>query len=400
MTETGPLLEEAYVATGQVQYIYRHFPLDFHQNAMPASIAAYCAGQQDPKLFWQMNNWLFANQGAWSEAADAAAQFRAQAVAIGVKEAGYDTCVADPASQARIQQDLQEGAAKGVSGTPAFFINDWFISGAVPFEQFQSTIEKAAAGQTPPPTATPLPAGAEFWQPDPNRKGQNFDGSFYLGETSAPVVILAFEDFKNTTSAQHFTTVEPKLKSEYIDKGTVRYVVQPFPLTSPKAAAALICAGQQGKFWEFRAQLYNKQVEWNEGDAAAMQGYAKELGLDEAKFTACLNDEATTNEVSRLVEFAQQSIGVPSAPAYLLIKVDAQGQAERAQGMEPGAVTFEQFSQAIMEMQAPPTPTPTPAPSISQAELAQLQVGRDADGNFYRGDPNAPVKLVDFSDFQ
>ena len=48
----------------------------------------------------------------------------------------------------------------------------------------------------------------------------------------------------------------------------------------------------------------------------------------------------------------------------------------------------------------PPTPTPTPPPSISKAELASLQVGRDADGNFYRGDPNAPVKLVDFSDFQ
>ncbi len=386
--------------TGQVQYIYRHFPLDFHQNAMPASVASYCAGQQDPKLFWQMNHWLFGNQQSWAEATDAAAQFRAQAIAFGAKEADYDKCVADPASQARIEQDLQEGAAKGVSGTPAFFINDWFISGAVPFEQFQQTIDKAKAGQKPPPTPTPLPAGAEFWQPDPNRAGQNFDGSFYLGQTDAPVVILAFEDYKNATSAQHFATVEPKLKSEFIDKGTVRYVAQMFPLTSPKAAAALMCAGQQGKFWEFRAELFNKQAEWNEGDAAAMQGYAKALGLDEAKFTACLNDETVANEVARQVEFAQQGIGVPSAPAYLLVKVNEQGQGENAQGLPPGVVTFEQFSQAIAEIQAPPTPTPTPAPGISQAELAQLQVGRDADGNFYRGDPNAPVKLVDFSDFQ
>jgi protein-disulfide isomerase len=367
---------------------------------MPASVAAYCAGQQDPKLFWQLNHWLFENQQTWSEAADAAAQFRAQAVALGANEADYDKCVADPASQARIEKDLQDGAAKGVSGTPAFFINDWFLSGALPFEQFQQTIEKAKAGQKPPPTPTPLPQGAEFWQPDPNRTGQNFDGSFYLGEASAPVVILGFEDFKIATSAQHFTTVEPKLKSEYIDKGTVRYTVQPFALTSPKAAAAALCAGKQGKFWEFRGLLYSKQAEWNEGDAAAMQGFAKELGLDEAKFTACLNDEATANDVARYLEFAQQQIGVPSAPAYLLIKVNEQGQGERAQGLPPGAVTFEQFSQAISEMQLPPTPTPTPAPSISQAELAQLQVGRDAEGNFYRGDPNAPVKLVDFSDFQ
>jgi protein-disulfide isomerase len=400
VTETGPLLDEAYVATGQVQYFYRHFPLDFHQNAMPASVASYCAGQQDPKLFWEMNHWLFENQQTWSEAADAAAQFRTQAVGLGVNEADFDKCVADPASQARIQQDLQEGAAKGVSGTPAFFINDWFISGAVPFEQFQQTIDKAKAGQKPPPTPTPLPAGAEFWQPDPNRAGQNFDGSFFLGEADAPVVILAFEDFKNPNSTQHFTAIEPQLRSEFIDPGTVRYVVQMFPLTSPRAGAALLCAGKQDKFWEMRELLYTKQNEWEEGDDAAMQAFAKTLGLDEAQFGACLADEATSNEISRLVEFAQQGIGVPSAPAYLVIKVGAQGQGEQAQGLPPGAVTIEQFREAITAIQAPPTPTPTPAPSISQAELAQLQVGRDADGNFYRGDPNAPVKLVDFSDFQ
>jgi protein-disulfide isomerase len=367
---------------------------------MPASVAAYCAGQQDPKLFWQMNHWLFENQQTWSEAADAAAQFRTQAVSFGVDEADFDKCVADPASQARIQQDLQEGAAKGVSGTPAFFINDWFISGAVPFEQFQQTIEKAKAGQKPPPTPTPLPQGAEFWQPDPNRAGRNFDGSPYIGEANASVVILAFEDFKNPNSTQHFTAIEPQLRAEFIDTGIARYAVQLFPLTSPRTAAAALCAGQQDKFWEFRELLYTKQNEWEEGDDAAMQAFAKTLGLDESKFTACLADDAAGNEVSRLVEFAQQQIGVPSAPAYLLIKVNEQGLGERAQGLPPGAVTFEQFSQAITELQAPPTPAPTPAPSISQAELAQLQVGRDADGNFYRGDPNAPVKLVDFSDFQ
>jgi protein-disulfide isomerase len=374
--------------------------LNFHQNAMPASIVSYCAGQQDPKLFWQMNHWLFESQQTWSEAADAASQFRAQAVALGVNGADYDKCVADPASQARIEQDLQEGSAKGVSGTPAFFVNDWFISGAVPFEQFQQTIEKAKAGQTPPPTPTPLPQGAEFWQPDPNRAGQNYDGSPYIGEPNASIVILAFEDFKNPNSTQLFTAIEPQLRSEFIDDGGVRYVVQMFPLTSPKAAAAALCAGQQDKFWEFRERLYTKQNEWEEGDEAAMQTFARTLGLDEGKFSACLADEATTNEVSRLVEFAQQEIGVPSAPAYLLIKVNEQGQGERAQGLPPGAVTFEQFRQAITEMQMPPTPVPTPAPAISQAELAQLQVGRDAEGNFYRGDPNAPVKLVDFSDFQ
>ena len=47
---------------------------------MPAAKASYCAGQQDPKLFWAMHDWLFANQATWSEAADAADQFRKQAL--------------------------------------------------------------------------------------------------------------------------------------------------------------------------------------------------------------------------------------------------------------------------------------------------------------------------------
>ena len=71
-------------------------------------------------------------------------------------------------------------------------------------------------------------------------------------------------------------------------------------LTSPQAAAAALCAGQQDKFWEFRELLYTKQNEWEEGDDAAMQAFAKTLGLDESKFTACLADDAAGNEVSKL----------------------------------------------------------------------------------------------------
>jgi len=52
---------------------------------------------------------------------------------------------------------------------------------------------------------------------------------------------------------------------------------------------------------------------------------------------------------------------------------------------------------------SPSTPTSAPVanpPATSAANLVDVPVGVDADGNFYRGDPNAPVKLVEFSDFQ
>ena len=111
--QTGPLLDEAYAATGKVVNVFRNFPLDFHPNALPAAKAAYCAGQQDAKHFWAMHDWLFETQDTWAGAKDAADQFRKQAVAIGVDGAKYDACLTDAKTDAAIQRDLKDGSGAG-----------------------------------------------------------------------------------------------------------------------------------------------------------------------------------------------------------------------------------------------------------------------------------------------
>lgn len=137
--------------TGKVVQVYRHFPLSFHPNAPAASKASICTGDQDPKLFWEMHDWLFENQDAWASANDAADQFRKQALALGADQAKYDACIADPQTQAVIDQDMQDGAALGVRGTPAFFLYQMQdgkpvgsptpLSGALPFQQFSEAID-------------------------------------------------------------------------------------------------------------------------------------------------------------------------------------------------------------------------------------------------------------------
>lgn len=381
-------------------HIFRHFPLEsIHPNALPASKAAYCAGQQGPGLFWEMHDWLFANQGTWSSAQDAADQFRKQALEIGADGAKYDACLQDPATQTRIQQDLMDGAAIGIQGTPAFYVNDWFLSGAYPFEEFKDRIEKAQSGVHPAPTPTPLPQGVEFFDADPARPGFTYDGSPTLGSTDAKLVIIAFEDFKSADAAKHASTVEPALKSKYIDTNQVRLVFKSFPDTAPQAAVGALCAAKQGKFWEFRSLLYEKQAEWQEGDAAALTSYAKGLGLDTAAFEKCLQDEQVRAEVDTALQFGQEQVGVPTTPSFLLIKLDASGEVEDVKGY-PGVQTLEVFEQAIQEITQPKAPTPTPGAAISKEKLAGLPVGINAEGNFYRGDPQAAVKLEDFSDFQ
>lgn len=103
-----------------------------------------------------MHDWLFANQNAWAAAANAAAQFRQQALALGADAGKYDACLKEAGTEARIQRDIQEGNSLGVRGTPAFFlyrvdaqgkvVATRNISGALPFAQFDQAL-KALLGQ-------------------------------------------------------------------------------------------------------------------------------------------------------------------------------------------------------------------------------------------------------------
>ena len=294
---------------------------------------------------------------------------------------------------------MAEGGARGVQGTPAFFVNNWYLSGAQPFAEFQDKIAKATQGLNPPPAPTPLPAGVEFFDPDPARPGFTYDGSPTLGANNAPVVVLMFEDFKSPESATHVADVEPTLKTKYIDGGQVRLVFKFFPVSAPKTAVAALCAAKQGKFWDYRSLLYAKQAEWQEGDDAVMLAYAKSLSLVEATFSQCVQDTQVRAEVDTALTFGQQEIGVPSAPSYLVLKLDASGQAENGQGY-PGALPLPDFEKAIEEIQKPQAVAPTPAPALAEAQLAGIPVGVDSEGHFYRGSLQAPIRLVDFSDFQ
>lgn len=354
--ETSPQIDATYVATGQVLHVFRHFPLtQIHPNALPAAKASYCAGQQSPDLFWQIHDWLFANQATWSAAQDAAAQFRTQALALNVDAARYDTCVADAATEARIQVDLQEGAALGVSGTPGFFINNWFISGAYPFAEFQDKIGKAQGGLEPAPTPTPLPAGANFFDADPARPGYTYDGSPTLGAADAPLALIAFADFKCGYCARHATTVEPALRAQYVDTGQLRVVFEFFPIYAPKAAVASMCAADQGQFWAFHDLLFSKQAEWGDGDEAKMAEYATSLGLDTARFNLCLKEAPGQSHIEMAYQLGQE-IGVRATPTFLLIDT-RQTQNYRS---IVGAAAQADFEAKIQELLNPATPTATP----------------------------------------
>jgi protein-disulfide isomerase len=102
---------------------------------MEAAEAAMAANAQGK--FWAMHDKLFANQQALDRAAlDKYAQ------EIGLNMAKYKAAMEQHAYKQQIETDSKAGSAVGANGTPAFFINGQFLSGAQPFEAFKKVIDQ------------------------------------------------------------------------------------------------------------------------------------------------------------------------------------------------------------------------------------------------------------------
>ncbi len=144
-TETFGKIKAEFVDTGKVKYVVRDYPLSFHPNAEPAAEAAECAGDQDK--YFEMHEQLFRNGGAWSNLPDPKPTFEQYATAIGLDLADYRACMEAGTHKQEIQQDMADGSASGVSGTPGFWVlnadgQGEMISGAQPFENFKAAIER------------------------------------------------------------------------------------------------------------------------------------------------------------------------------------------------------------------------------------------------------------------
>jgi len=100
----------------EVKVVFKNFPLTMHQFAAPAALAAMAAHKQGK--FWPYHDKLFANSGSLSEK-----KFDEIAAELGLNKAQFDADRKDPALQALVNRDLQDGLKADVRGVPAVFIN-------------------------------------------------------------------------------------------------------------------------------------------------------------------------------------------------------------------------------------------------------------------------------------
>jgi protein-disulfide isomerase len=107
---------------GEINYVVRYFPLPGHFNSTNAALAAEAAAQQGE--FESMYQRLFETQTQWGEQQISHADlFRTFAEELGLDMAAYDAAIADPATQERVEQDLNDGRYLDVTGTPTFFLD-------------------------------------------------------------------------------------------------------------------------------------------------------------------------------------------------------------------------------------------------------------------------------------
>jgi len=271
-----------------------------------------------------MHERLFETKGDWSGQANSTQQFEGYAAELGLDTEAFAACLESGETAAQVQAEFDQGEAAGVQGVPAFFINDWFVSGAQPFEVFQETIEAALRGEHPPPTPTPLPPGVTIFDPNPERPGYTYGGDATRGSAEAEIVLVEFVDFQSPENREHFLEAWPDLEEKYVEPGQVRLIVKHFPasdhLWGLKAAEAAECAGQQEAFWSMHDLLFQRQEEWSQADdvPATFKGYAAELDLDVDVFAACLDEGQTADKVEQDVAIAQQN-QFPPAPQFFII---------------------------------------------------------------------------------
>lgn len=106
---------------GQVNFVFRHFPLAQHKNAEIASQAVEAANLQGK--VWEMHNRLYESQPEWENDANVLEVFKKYALEFGMDVEKFATDINKDEIKQKVRNDLTDGLALGVNSTPTLFFN-------------------------------------------------------------------------------------------------------------------------------------------------------------------------------------------------------------------------------------------------------------------------------------
>ncbi|HEY6251808.1 MAG TPA: thioredoxin domain-containing protein [Candidatus Angelobacter sp.] len=284
----------------KIRLIFKHNPLPFHSHSSLAHEAAMAAGDQGK--FWEMHDLLFVHQGQLGEA-----DLLQYARQLKLDLAVFQHALESHAYKHMVAENLEEGRALGVGGTPTFFINGKKLVGAQSAQVFQAAIDEALGL---PARVVPVPA------PETDAIERVEIGNAPIrGPTAAPVTIIEFSDFQCPFCAEAVPNMQ-ELARQY-PQG-IRWVFKNFPLEfhtdSLLAHKAALAAGEQGKFWEMHDLIFANQGAIKRDDLIQK---ASQLGLEVKKFIADLDG----NKFQSILESDKAEgarLGVTGTPTFFI----------------------------------------------------------------------------------
>lgn len=128
-------LNEEYIESGKVQFVFRSFPLDSHPEAESSAIACRCAGQQS--RFWVMYRLLFEQEGNLGRNI-----YIDIANNLSLDVNSFIKCLEDSLVVQKVRSDKESYRQFGVNSTPTFIINNDMYKGVPPLEGMKSLIKE------------------------------------------------------------------------------------------------------------------------------------------------------------------------------------------------------------------------------------------------------------------
>ncbi len=169
----------------------------------------------------------------------------------------------------------------------------------------------AATSMAAPTPSAADPTGAAAVQPDDH----------VLGSAEAPVTIIEYASLTCPHCATFHQGTLPKLKSDYVDTGKVRFVYRDFPLdqVALRAAALAECAPRD-RYFGLLEILFQSQANWATASdpLAALVRIGKLGGLSEEQVQACMNDEQRLDAVVAERLAGEEAFDIRSTPTFIV----------------------------------------------------------------------------------
>src|SRR5262245_31880870 len=153
-------------------------------------------------------------------------------------------------------------------------------------------------------------------------------GDKVLGRGDAPVTIVEYASATCPHCAAFHVDVFPKLKSEFIDTGKVKFIFREFPFDDLALAAFMLarCAPPD-KYFPMIDVLFEQQKVWAGKEARTELGKIAQLaGIGQDGFDKCLKDEDLAKGIMAIRDKAANTYGVEATPTFFVNGKELRGE--------------------------------------------------------------------------